>query len=241
MTPRRRREPSAGFTLIELAVVIAIVAILSTIAYSSLARNKPRANLASAAVELQALLHEARQSALASGEPVAVLFYPGYSGPGTAGATGYVIVYQDACFDFFTGGGTCGVAYGTYDPALLAAGTNGALQSAVLDTMSLPTGVAVGPAAAMGAGARLPAPLAGVPVDAACAFCGTTGGAVRFDPRGQASFYGLSGTTVTGPLPLTEGASLSLGFDPAVAPDMSGQRTLVILSASGAVQAINGG
>ena len=36
------------------------------------------------------------------------------------------------------------------------------------------------------------------------------------------------------------GASLSLGYDPAVT-NVTGQRTLVILSASGAIQIINGG
>ena len=172
---------------------------------------------------------------------MAALIYPRYSAAGVAGSTGYVILYQDACIDFLTGGATCGVAYATYDPAVLATGTNGTLQSAVLGTMSLPPGVVVGPPTGMGASAALPAPSAGVVVNVACSFCGTTGGAVQFDTRGQASFYGLSGNTVTGPLPVNGGASLSLGFDPVTAPDMSGQRTLVILSASGAVQTFTGG
>lgn len=234
---RRRNAPaSAGFTLIELLIVIAIIAILATAASSSLARTKPRANLANAAAELQALLHQARQSALATGTPVAVLVFPSYvPAGGPARPTGHFIVYRDACFDFFAGGTTCGVTFGGYDPAKPAAG--GA--SEVLDTMTLPPGIAVGPATGMGASASLKAPLQGVAVNVACSFCGTTGGAVQFDSRGSASFFGLSGSTVTRQAP-GAGASLSLGFDAAVT-DATGQRTLVILSGSGAVEALNAG
>ncbi len=223
-----------------MLTTLAIIAILTAIAVIGVSRWRPRANLASAATELQALLHQARQSALATGDNVAVLFYPAYSAPSAgAGSTGYVVVYQDACFDFFTGGGTCGVTYATYNPATLAAGTNGTLQSEVLDTMSLPYGVVIGPATGMGAGVVLPAPLNTVPVNVACSFCDPTGGAVVFDPRGQASFYKLNGGTVTGPL-TPSGASVSLGFDPGVT-DAAGQRTLVILSGSGAVETITNG
>lgn len=224
-----------GYTLLELAVVVAIVAILASMAHFALSRDRPRAALASTAAELQSLLHQARQSALASDTPVAVLFYPQYSAPSVSGSTGYVVVYQDACFDFFAGGVRCGVSYGDYDPAVLAAG--GASQ--VLDTMTLPRGITVGPATGMGPSATLKAPLQGVAVNVACAFCGTTGGAVQFDPRGQATFFALSGSTVT-PYAPGGGASLSLGYDGAVT-DATGQRTLVILSGSGAVQAVNGG
>jgi prepilin-type N-terminal cleavage/methylation domain-containing protein len=235
--PRRRNAPAqGGYTLIELAVVIAVIAILATAAGVSFARSKARANLASSAAELQSLLHQARQSALATGTPVAVLVYPGYVPPaGPARGTGYFIVYRDACFDFFNKGTTCGVSFDGYDPAKPAAG--GA--SEVLDTMTLPLGIAVGPDTGMGASATLKAPLQGIAVNVRCSFCGTTGGAVQFDPRGQATFFALSGTTVTRQDP-GAGASLSLGYDAAVT-DATGQRTLVILSGSGAVQALTAG
>lgn len=242
---RLATAPAAGFTIIELAIVIAIIGIIAAIAGSYMSRSTTRANLANATTELQALLHQARQSALATGNPVGVLLYTSYSPPaalGSPSSIGYVIVYQDACFDFFTGGGTCGIGYGSYNPAVLATGGN----SVVLDTLTLPYGVLVGPATGIGSSAVLAAPLNNVPVNTACSFCGTTGGAVQFDPRGQATFYALSGSTVTGPLTPTTtptvngGASLSLGYNPAVT-DATGQRTLVILSGSGAVQALNGG
>jgi hypothetical protein len=110
----------------------------------------------------------------------------------------------------------------------------------VLDTMTLPYGIIFGPATGMGAGVTLPAPLNTIAVNTNCSFCGTTGGAVEFGSQGQATFYSLNGSTVT-PQTVTGGASLSLGFDPAILSDMTGQRTLVIFSASGAVQMISGG
>lgn len=216
-------------------VVVAIIGIVAAIAGTSFVRSKARANLAATAAEVQALLHQARQSALATGNPVAVLVYPKYAPSGGAGATGYFLVYQDACSDFFTGGATCGVSYAGYDPRFPRSG--GASQ--VLDTMTLPRGVKVGPADGMGTSAQLVAPLQGVPVNVDCSFCGATGGAVQFDARGQATFFAASGSTVT-PHAASAGASLSLGYDPNVT-DATGQRTLVILSASGAVDLVGGG
>ena len=240
MRSRTRASRAAGFTIIELAIVLAVVAILSAAAVTSLSRGKTRASLLGATTELASLLHQARQTALGTGTPVAVLLYKGYSAPGSL-STGYVIVYQDACFDFFSGGATCGVTYATYDPAVLAFGTSGTTKSAVLDTMTLPRGVIVGPANGMGTGTTLRAPIAGIPVDVDCSFCGTTGGAVVFDASGQASFYSLAGGSQTGPLAVNGGASVSLGYDTAVTPDLTGQRTLVILSASGVVRLLAGG
>lgn len=237
MRHRRNAAAQSGYTLIELMVVVAIIGIMATIAGSYFLRTTSRGNLASSASELQALFHQARQTALATGNPVAVLVYPNYSPPSGGGATakGYFIVYQDACFDFFTGGATCGVSYSAYAPATLKYGGT----SQVIDTMTLPHGVVVGPSTGMGAAATLRAPLQGVVVNVACSFCGTTGGAVQFDSRGQATFFKLSGTTVT-PYTPSGGASLSLGYDSAVT-DATGQDTFVILSGSGAVEVLKGG
>ena len=231
-----------GFTLVELAIVVAVIAILVAVAVTNLWRLKPRASLAGAGAELQAMLHQARQTALATGTPVVVLVYPSYT-QAVAGLTskGYLIVYQDACFDFFTATPPCGVKFATYDPGKPASGNSATAQSQVLDSMSLPYSIVVGPTAGMGAGATLPAPLNNVPVNSACTFCGTTAGAVQFDAQGRATYYSLSGTTQTGPLADTGGGqSLSLGYDQTLAP-LAGQRTVVILSGSGAVETIAGG
>jgi Tfp pilus assembly protein FimT len=225
-----------------MAVTLAIALAITVLAYTAFRGDKPRAALASAAADLQSLLHQARQTALGTGDPVAVLIYPAYAPPAAGGvsSTGYAIVYQDACFDFFTATApTCGVRYATYNPAAPATGANGTLQSVVIDTVGLPRGVVFGPATGMGAAATLAAPLNAIPVNKACSFCGTTGGAVVFDPTGKATFYQLDGTNQTGPLNVT-GGSLSLGYD-ANYTNLTGQRTVLILSISGAVQTISNG
>jgi prepilin-type N-terminal cleavage/methylation domain-containing protein len=222
----QQKASARGFTLVELAVVMVIIAVLAALTVVSFARSKPRADMMSAAAELQALLHQAREAALQSGNPVVVLVYPNYT-PANSGQ-GYFIVYQDASVnsDFFNGGA---VAFATYNPAVLAAGGT----SVVIDTMTLPSDVMVGPSTGMGS-SPLAAPLQNVIVNVACSFCGSTAGAVAFSPIGVATFYSLSGTTQT-TVAANGGASLSLTYNSAFT-NVTGQVTLVIFSASGAVQ-----
>jgi prepilin-type N-terminal cleavage/methylation domain-containing protein len=221
MTQRHRTR---GFTLIELAITIAIVGIVAALAFSNFWKQKPRATLATTTAELQSLLHGARQTALATSHDVVVMLFPDYDAGG--GAVGRVILYEDADFTFFTGGA---VNFAGYNPAVPASGA----RSQVLDTYDLPFSVTVGPATGMGASALLPAPYAGVPVNVACSFCATSGdhrGAVRFDSRGRATFY------QAGALLDATGASLTLQ-----AASLLGQRTLIITSGTGSVRALLNG
>jgi type II secretory pathway pseudopilin PulG len=211
-----------GFTLIEAAVVMAIIIVLGGMAVSSFSRQRPRANLATAAADLQSTVHGARQQALASGHDVWVMVFPQYV---NGNSTGRVIVYEDGNFSFVSGG-----MLAAYNPSVLSHGS----QSPAVTTLDLPTGVVFGPATGQGASATLPAPLAGIDVTKACSFCSTSGdgrGAIRFDPKGRASFYsGATAQTVIG------GASMSLN-----APDIGKTWTLAITSAAGAVQMLGGG
>src|SRR5512134_203119 len=63
----RRDATGRGFTLVEMGVVLAIVAIVAALGVTSLERAKPRSRFATSATELHALLRNARLNALATG------------------------------------------------------------------------------------------------------------------------------------------------------------------------------
>ena len=226
--PRHPRPPR-GFTLVELAVVMAIAVALGALAWSNLWRLRPRAQLADASSEIVALVHGARQHALATSHDVVVMFFPRYA---ASGSVGRIIVYDDADANFLTAGSSPN--FGSYDPAVLKHGN----RSTVVADYDLPRNVVIGPVAGAGASAALVAPLAGIPINVDCSFCEAGGirrGAIRFDSRGRASFY--SGNTGGGqPAANVVGGSLSLS-----APEVGGQRTLIITSGTGSVTLRNQG
>jgi type II secretory pathway pseudopilin PulG len=216
--------------MIEMMVVVAIVAILAALGAASVARQRPRANLASTASELHALLHGARLTAMANGTNVVVMVFPNFVTPG--GGTGRFIVYEDGNYTFTSGNGGVPVTFGNYNPA--ARNADG--RSQVLEVFDLHRDVRVGPATGMGATAALTAPLAGIPVNVACSFCSGAGdgrGALVFDPRGRATFYSQNGA----PLPVASGGSLSI-FSREL---LRGTHTLVITNATGAVRTFHSG
>jgi len=219
MTLRRPR----GFTAVELAIVLGIVAVLSAAAWASLSRLRPRARLAGSATELRSLLYGARQAALATGHDVVVMLFPRFGGPE---GTGKIVVYEDGDFALFNPAAP--LNFDGYDPGQPAAGP----RSQVISTHDFPPTVVVGPAGGAGTGAALVAPLAGIPIDVDCSFCGNQAdrrGAIRFDPRGRAFFHPANGLPQAG----VRGGSLSLASE-----RLQGQVTLVVLSSTGAARTI---
>ncbi len=218
-----RNRPTRGFTLVELAIVMAIVVTLGVLAWSNLWRLRPRAQLADASSEVVALVHGARQQALATGHDVVVMIFPQYAN-GTG--TGRIVVYEDGDFSFLTATGNPN--FGVFDPGTQRTGP----LSSVASTYDFPRTVAVGPATGAGTSAALTAPLASIPVNVDCSFCATSGdrrGAIRFDPRGRAFFYSAvagNGQPAVG----IQGGSLSM-----TSAETGGQRTLIVTSGTGSV------
>jgi len=220
---RRASHPPSGFTLIELAFVVAIVAVITGLAFTTLAGSRPRLTLATSAAELQTLIHGARQQALASNHDVVVMIFPSFVNP--AGGQGRVVVVEDQNSSMFLDASVPN--FGNYAPATPGFPPPLTQQATVFD---LPPGVTFGTARA----AALLPPLDTVPIDTGCTFCpalGLSPGAIRFDERGRASFYAANGA----PLAAGTGHSLSLTSG----PDRPGFLTLVVTSGSGAVLAFN--
>lgn len=222
-----------GFGIVELVTVLAIVAIVATLAWSNFSRQKPRANLMGAAVELEAVLRNARQNAISRGIETVVLVFPNAASPGanSVGGVGRFVVVEDGAHTFFTATPT---NLASFDPSRSDGGIGfGAAVGALIGTFDLPAGVTVG---ITGAVRDLSStPYAGITVTD-CSFCDGSGaarrGAIAFDARGRARFYG-SGDN----LPIdTQGASLSIQ-----GADAIGYRLLIITPATGGVRLFTNG
>jgi len=223
-----RRRPS-GFSMIEMMVVIALMAIAAGLVAWGFGAQRPRQRLLGAAAELQALIHSARQSAMATGRRTSVVVFP--SAANGEGSTGRIFVVEDPPDESFYDDAGLPNLDG-FDPT--NTGVTTGMQGGVLDTMDLPRGVTFGPATGWGSSARMPAPF-DVPLSSACTFCqGTDGrGAISFDISGRAKFWKENGRDAMSDTDSLKGASLSI-----IAADVGEMRTLVLSAPTGTVRVL---
>jgi prepilin-type N-terminal cleavage/methylation domain-containing protein len=171
------RRP-AGFTLIEMATVLIIIAIIAAIGMGALSNLKRRGNFASGTGDLIVGLRKTRAWAFGRGTTTVFVI-------DTAGARFWGIQDVNGAFDITT-----------FNPSNPAPGGFNLLVSG-----TLPNGVNF-TEATNGYGSALPQPYAGVPSFsgsspapnfAYCSFCRTTSpnlgfGSIQFDPSGGARF-----------------------------------------------------
>jgi prepilin-type N-terminal cleavage/methylation domain-containing protein len=203
-----------GFTIVELATVVAIVAALMALGYPIMRRARPRVELAGLGTELQSLMNRARLEAMSRGRDVSVIFYPAAVTPT---GVGRILVVADEAGGFMAGAAPAGnLDYCTMTPGRPVE---------TLNLVDLPSGVRL---AAPSRTQAFPFPFSVVPAPlAGCSFCtgavpggGGARGAVRFDSRGRASFFGDCGVA----LDLPNGGSVAV-----TNADLSGSRVVAIL------------
>ncbi len=199
-----------GFTLVELAVVVAIVAILAALSYTTLKRVGVQATGSNGLSQVESLLRNAREEAFDRGAPVAFFMHPG---PGGAPEMGVLIDFNS---DFNPGH----IGTSIIDPS-----------DRLLYRESVPAGVVLVDSSSSALTQPLPAPFSGVPANAPCTFC--PGNALHvvvvFNPDGTAAL----GET---PASFPDGGSFTLEAQDNGQKSL-GRLTLAVLSRIGTVAA----
>ncbi len=202
---RRPMHGRRGFTLLELATVVAIASVLATLAFSYLPRFVRRAGVRSSAFDLIATLQQAKSHAAQSGRDTVVVILGSAGNPAscTHGTGNPDCVRWWMLEDVVAAAGApecpgataCGpfgaAQLAAFDPANPAGGGPGQGGDLLVDSGALDRYVTLGRPAT--APASLSPPLAGVDVSGACTFCTATAplrGFVKFNNDGTATMSG---------------------------------------------------
>lgn len=176
-----RPQSPRGFTLIELAIVLAIVSILAGLSLSALQAMKTRATFSNVSAEMAMAVRRTRAEAFGRGTPTAFVV-------DTVGKRWWSLEAPG------------GVNLDSFDPTLALFDANATLQARLITSGKLGTAASFGPSA--GYGVALQAPFAAIPVLSTqspalpyCSFCRASGtntgfGVIQFSPAGRTTFSG---------------------------------------------------
>jgi len=221
-----RRPRTSGLTLIEMMVVLAVILIVAAAAGFGYASQRERQRLLGAAVDLHALVHSARQTALATGRQIVVMVFPD-TVVGTS--VGRLLVWeQDQDFDFFDDAAP--TSFESFNPISTPPYAGGE----VLATLELPAGITFGPPTGYGGTAPLPSP---IPLESDCTFClgADRRGAIAFDSAGTPTFHmGNGAGGVLNDDVFAFGVSLSL-----MSAEAREMKVLLVTAPTGGVQTLS--
>jgi len=218
--------------------VVVIIGIAAAMAVFLFGRQKSRQEVDQTALELRALMNGARQTAFATGQPVALVVFPDLL---TSSGRGRFILYRDGNFSLFSA--AAAVNLENLDGANPAADS----RSEVLDTVDLPRGMEIGPLTGQGPASVMPAPFAGIAINVACGVCTGAGrrGAFVFQPNGSVTFQDRNGPPLARPqgasISITKTANTSVDTTTAVTRANTESwevRTIVVAASTGAMQTL---
>lgn len=164
-----RRRASRGYSLVELMVASAVLALLAALGFGALSRMQAQSAVASANSELLTSLRQCRAEAFGRGATVVFVL-------DSLGGRWWMVSDPNSNFSLEA-----------FAPATPALGGD-----VLLGAGTLPAGMAIAPSS--GFGELLPPPFASVPAGSACTFCVSVAnpgfGAISFRPSGGARFSG---------------------------------------------------
>jgi len=209
-------RPRSGFTLIEMMVVVAIFAILVTLAVAAWSAIQTRGAAQNAARDFGAAIAMARSRAIDRGTEVWLIVFTDVDASGQPGGSGAYFVYEDPDGNFTTGGTR---NWNNFDPGANPpfGNTEGGEGDKLLSETFLDSYGRKSARFAVSGGVQPGAPFTGL-APSACSFCAGNKGALIFRPDGSVGLVRADGTSAPPASFDVAGRAASLGIRATTGP-----------------------